>query len=204
MQLPTDAEIRDLHRRCAPSPEAFDLVYTHCGIVWRIAEQLLGRVDHAFDADHALDADLVRAGCLLHDVGVYQLFDASGRLDHVGYVRHGVLGRDLLGENGFDPRLARICASHIGLGLTADDVRRQGLPLPVEDYLPISGEEELVMYADKFHRKTSPPVFVSADSCARSVRRFGEDKVKRFDDLRRRFGEPDLTALAESHGHDLV
>ena len=36
-----------------------------------------------------LDMDLVRAGCLLHDIGVYRLQPA----EH--YVRHGLLGHEL-------------------------------------------------------------------------------------------------------------
>jgi uncharacterized protein len=195
MRLPTDDEIQDLHRRCAPTPEAFELVHTHCEIVRRIAEQLLAR------RDHGLDAELVRVGCLLHDIGVYRLFDGTGALDHSGYIRHGVLGRDLLQELGFDERLWGFCARHIGMGLTREDVCRQGLPIPVADYLPESGEEELVMYADKFHRKTSPPVFMTADSCAITVRRFGDDKARRFAASLDRFGEPDLVALAAVYGH---
>lgn len=195
MRLPGEAEIRDLHRRCAPTRAAFELVHTHCEIVWRIAEQLLAR------RDHGLDGALVRAGCLLHDVGVYRLFDGSGVLDHHGYVRHGILGRDLLRDLGFDERLARFCACHIGMGLTRDDVLRQDLPIPVADYLPESGEEELVMYADKFHRKTAPPRFMTASSCAAGVRRFGDVKAERFAALLERFGEPELAPLVEIYGH---
>ena len=40
MPLPGNAEIRELHERYAPHRAAFDLVYTHCEIVCRIAEQL--------------------------------------------------------------------------------------------------------------------------------------------------------------------
>ena len=71
-------------------------------------------------------------------------------------------------------------------------------------YVAESAEEELVMYADKFHSKRNPPVFFSADSYAASVARFGEDKVTRFKELRTRFGVPDLAPLVAAHGHALV
>jgi uncharacterized protein len=71
MVIPSDARIRALHERYAPTPEAFDLVHTHCEIVCAIAEQLLDRTASA------LDRALVRAGCLLHDIGVYRLYDSS-------------------------------------------------------------------------------------------------------------------------------
>ena len=69
MQIPADKEIRAWHEKHAPSPDAFDLVYTHCAIVCGIAEQLLAR------SDLGLDGDLVRAGSLLHDIGVYRLYE---------------------------------------------------------------------------------------------------------------------------------
>jgi uncharacterized protein len=185
MHIPSWQEIRRLHEKHAPTPEALDLVLTHCEIVWAVAEQLLD----------GLDADLVRAGCLLHDIGVYRL----GHDDP--YLRHGVLGHELLAEEGLPTELRRFCSHHMGVGLSRDDVRRQGLPIPPADYLAESAEERLVMYADKFHSKTSPPTFVTADTYALDVRRFGADKPARFASLRAEFGEPDLTALIGTYGH---
>jgi uncharacterized protein len=87
------------------------------------------------------------------------------------------------------------------MGITRDDVRRQGLPIPSGDYLAESGEERLVMYADKFHSKTTPPTFVTADTYAADVRRFGTGKVATFLAMREEFGEPDLRALIATYGH---
>jgi uncharacterized protein len=198
MAIPSDDEIRALHEKYAPTPEAFALVYTHCEIVCAIAEQLIDR------SGLTLDRALVRAGCLLHDIGVYRLFDASGRLDHARYVSHGVLGHEILVGEGLSEPLCRFCSHHTGVGLTREDVRAQGLPIPERDYVAESVEEELVMYADKFHSKRTPPVFLTADSFAASVARFGEDKVIRFKEMRARFGTPDLAPLAAAHGHALI
>ncbi|MGN9808095.1 HD domain-containing protein [Micromonospora sp. BQ11] len=196
--IPTGDQIHDLHKQWAPHADAFDLVHTHCQIVWRIAEQLLaGR-------DHTLDVDLVRAGCLLHDIGVYRLYDASGVLDHGSYIRHGVLGHELLREVGVPERVRRFCSHHTGVGLSREDVLRQGLPIPVDDYLAETEEERLVMYADKFHSKSSPPRFVTAASYRSGVGRFGADKVVLFDAMVEQFGEPDLASLASEYGHPLV
>jgi len=198
MQIPDDKEILALHEKHAPSQEAFDLVYTHCVIVCGVAEQLLGR------SGLGLDADLVRAGSLLHDIGVYCLYDADGKLDHSSYVRHGLLGHELLAEEGFPEAFCRFSSCHTGVGLSSDDVRRQGLPLPAADYLAVSAEEQLVMYADKFHSKTQPPVFLTATLYAASIRRFGDDKAAVFESLRERFGEPDLTSFIDMYGHALA
>jgi uncharacterized protein len=199
MRIPTDEEIRALHEEFAPTGAAFELVYTHCQIVCEVAEQLFAR------QEIALDIDLVRAGCLLHDIGVYRLYDSSGALDHSNYVRHGVLGHDLIRGLGFPEAICRFCSCHTGVGLTRDDVLRQHLPIPVDDYLAVSNEEALVMYADKFHSKTSPPVFVTAASYAANVRRFfGEDKAVKFASMVERFGEPDFEPLMDTYGHALV
>jgi uncharacterized protein len=193
--LPTVDDIRALHEKYAPTREAFDLVYTHCEIVWKVAEQLL-----AAD-DHRLDAALVRAGALLHDIGVYRLYDDAGRLRADDYIRHGVLGHAILRQEGFPERLCRFCSCHTGVGLTRHDVERRELPLPVADYVAESGEEQLVMYADKFHSKTTPPAFVSFDAYAAYVGRFGIEKVNAFHALRGRFGEPDIASLSARYGH---
>jgi uncharacterized protein len=195
MRLPTDQEIRALHEEHSPTPAALQVVYAHCEIVARVAGQLLDR------GPLGLDAGLVRAGALLHDIGVYQLYGADGRLDHAGYLRHGVLGYELLKAEGLPEELCRFCSRHTGVGLSRDDIRRQRLPLPPGDYLAETGEEQLVMYADKFHSKTDPPVFLTADTYASAVRRFGPGKEAAFAALRARFGEPDLTPLAAAYGY---
>ena len=186
--VPGDDEIRALHERFAPDPMSFELVWTHCRIVCEIAEQLLTGGE---------DRGLVRAGALLHDIGVHRL--ARGE----AYIRHGLLGHELLSSLGMPEPLARFCSHHTGVGITRDDVRGQGLPLPPADYLAETPEETLVMYADKFHSKTTPPRFVTASSYARLLARFGDDKQARFAELVGHYGEPRLDALAERYGHEL-
>ncbi|MBO0802151.1 MAG: HDIG domain-containing protein [Nocardiopsaceae bacterium] len=198
MRVPSDKEILRLHEKHAPTSEAFGLVYPHCEIVCAVAEQLQER------AGSGIDIELARAGALLHDIGVYRLYDEAGRLDHDNYVRHGVLGHELLAGEGFPEPLCRFASCHTGVGLSAGDVIGQGLPLPPGDYLAETDEEALVMYADKFHSKTSPPRFLTADAYAARVRRFGEDKARAFGELRRRFGEPDLAALRAAYGHQVA
>ncbi|MFF6883191.1 HD domain-containing protein [Streptomyces sp. NPDC012421] len=195
MEIPSYDDIRALHRKHAPSDAAFALVFTHCEIVAAIADQLLAR------SGRGADADLVRAGCLLHDIGVYRLYDADGRFGDAPYVTHGVLGHQLLAEEGLPEALCRFCSCHTGVGLTREDVLAQGLPIPPADYLPVTAEERMVMYADKFHSKSTPPRFVSPDSFEERIGRFGQEKVTVFQGLRRLYGDPELDALAAAYGH---
>ncbi|MFD8551669.1 HD domain-containing protein [Streptomyces fradiae] len=199
MSSPAAEEIRALHERHAPSLEAFEAVYSHSEIVWRIAEELLNSRN-----DTDIDRDLVRAGSLLHDIGVYRLYGTDGNLDHKKYVRHGLLGHEILAAEGLPETLCRFCSCHTGVGLTRDDVLCQQLPLPPADYLAITEEEKLVMYADKLHSKTTPPKFLTANAYAAYVSRFGHDKVDAFTLLRKTFGEPDVHALAAFYGQALT
>jgi uncharacterized protein len=200
MRIPTDKEILVLHEKHAPTPGALELVYTHCVIVCAIAEQLCSRPG----AGLGVDIGLVRAGSLLHDIGVYRLYDDTGDLDQGNYIRHGVLGYELLREEGLPEAICRFASHHIGVGISRDDVLAQHLPIPPADYLAETGEERLVMYADNFHSKTTPPVFRTARACAARLRRFGAEKVRAFEAMRDTFGEPDLAPLSAAYGHLVV
>jgi uncharacterized protein len=189
MRIPTDAEILGLHERYAPTAAALDSVSAHCRIVAAIAGQLLAR------SGFAADPGLVRAGCLLHDIGVYRLYDAAGRLDEANYIRHGVLGHELLAAAGLPEAICRFASHHTGMGLTAADVLRQELPLPPGDYLAETAEETVVMYADKFHTKSAPALLTAAAYAERAAR-FGPGQAAAFAALRAQLGEPDLAPLA--------
>ncbi|MCL9796751.1 HD domain-containing protein [Frankia sp. AgKG'84/4] len=187
-----------MHRRHAPTTAAFTSVHRHCRIVWDIAATLLA-AGAAPDADRAL----VRTGALLHDIGVYRLYDTDGHLDHTQYLRHGVLGHDLLAADGQPAAVCRFASCHTGVGLTREEIEAGSLPLPAADYLARTVEERLVMYADKFHSKSRPDSFLTATAYRDQLRRFGAAKVTLFDTFVTEFGIPDLTTLATRHAMHL-
>ncbi|MEU9133680.1 HD domain-containing protein [Kitasatospora sp. NPDC048540] len=188
MILPTVSSVRALHEKYAPGPEALDLVLTHCEIVARIALRLAER------AGQPVDTALVEVGALLHDIGVYRVGTGA-------YIRHGVLGHELLRAEGLPEELCRFASCHTGVGLTCDDIVTQQLPIPLGDYLAGTVEERLVMYADKFHSKSTPPRFLDVAAYAGRLAQFGPDKVTAFDALVDEFGHPDLDPLVAEYGH---
>jgi uncharacterized protein len=198
MLLPTAQEITALHRKYAPTTAVFDLVFTHCRIVSDIAVQLIH--DHALSVDSAL----VEAGCLLHDIGVYPLFDENGqeRAD-LHYITHGIRGESILKHEGLPETIWQMASHHTGVGLTAQVVREQRLALPVADYSPKTTEERLVMYADKFHSKTTLPYFNSYEWYLQYIAKFGTDKPNIFKALAIEFGIPDLQPLIKTYKHQL-
>mgnify|MGYP001160630851 CR=1 FL=1 len=196
--LPTDQAVTELHKKYAPSEEVLRLVYTHSEIVRDIALELI-------DASHLdVDRELVRIGAMLHDIGVYPLFSPDGvRKEGVKYITHGIEGEKLLRREGFSEVLCRFAAHHTGVGLTRQDIITQELPLPGRDYVAETDEELLVMYADKFHSKSTPPQFNTAESYRAWTAQFGNDTVKRFDRMVEKFGTPDLQRYSAQYGFEI-
>jgi uncharacterized protein len=75
--------------------------------------------------------------------------------------------------------------------------------LPVDDYLAETDEELLIMYADKFHSKTTPPYFNSFEWYKQGVAKFGADKVIKLENMAKKFGVPDLKPLSEKYGYEV-
>lgn len=141
-----------------------------------------------------LDAGLVSVGAMLHDVGILQCHAPS--ILCVGtrpYIAHGVIGAEMLRDYGrthgidLEP-FARICERHTGTGITAKEVREQGLPIPERDWLPETPEEKLVCLADKFFSKSGDMKDKPTAVVRRSLEKYGTDTVERFDALLRLFG----------------
>lgn len=198
-KMPNEQQIMQLHQKYAVSKMAFSQVWTHCQIVLEIAEQLM----LATKLD--VDPQLVRAGCLLHDIGVYPLIDAEAMVKPgVSYMTHGIVGKAILRDEGLPEALTMIAAHHTGVGLSKQDVIVQRLPLPIADYLAKTEEERLIMYCDKFHSKTLPPTFNSFKHYRAYVSQFGDDKALQFDALAKSFGLPRLEGLSKKYGHQLI
>lgn len=198
MGMKSTMQIETLHKKYAPSNDVYALVYTHCQIVCDIALQLIDR------GGLAVDRGLVETGAMLHDIGVYPLFNEDSVLrEGVNYVTHGTVGESLLKNEKFSEEIWRFASHHTGVGLTKQDVISQKLPLPAANYLAETDEELLIMYADKFHSKTTPPYFNSFEWYRRDVAKFGADKVAKFEEMAQKFGVPDLKPLAEKYGYTI-
>ncbi len=86
----------------------------------------------------------------------------------------------MLREEGCPEQLARICERHTGAGLTLDDILQRQLPLPHQDFLPETIEEQVICYADKFFSKSHIDREKTVDQAAISLAKFGNDGVQRF------------------------
>lgn len=101
-----------------------------------------------------MDTAFIEEAAMLHDIGIF-LTDAP-RIYCFGdkpYICHGYLGAELLRSLGY-PRHAAVCERHTGTGLTKEQIEREGWPLPLRDFIPVTLEEQLICFADKFYSKT--------------------------------------------------
>jgi uncharacterized protein len=190
----TEADIINLHKKYASSQVVFNIVFTHCRIVFDIAKQLID--DNGLEVDNKL----IYVGAMLHDIGVYRVLDRRGVLiNGKSYISHSVEGQEILIKEGFEENIYRFTSHHTGVGISKNDISNQNLPLPLADYLAETVEEELIMYADKFHSKTIPPKFNSFNSARNDISKFGEAKVRLLEQFASRFGKPDLNKLSEKY-----
>ncbi len=143
-----------------------------------------------FHKELNLDIEFVREAAMLHDLGIF-LTDAPGIECHgtEPYIRHGILGAEIMRKEGF-PRHARVCERHTGAGLSLQEIEKSNLPLPHHDFLPETLEEQLVCYADKFFSKTHLDVEKTIPQARKSLAKFGEDGLERFDRWTKLFAMP--------------
>lgn len=166
-----------IHKYYGANPTAQQLLESHSRRVADKAREIAERMLHL-----APDLVFIEEAALLHDIGiVYTDAPALGCRGHHPYVCHGVLGRMLLEEEGL-MRHALVCERHVGVGISIEDIRRQRLPLPERDMLPLSIEEQIIAYADTFYSKNGSGAEKEKTfaNILDNLAPFGADKVQRF------------------------
>lgn len=128
-----------------------------------------------------LDRDFIYEGAMVHDIGIF-LTDADTIFcfGQKPYICHGYLGADLMRSEGY-PRHALVCERHTGAGLSLDQIIAQNLPVPHRDMVPVSLEEQVICFADKFYSKTHLDKEKSVEKARKSLEKYGEAGVERFD-----------------------
>ena len=169
----------------APGTEVYDIYMAHGRVVKKKALAVAQQVDHLNP-----DYEFIAAAAMLHDIGIFKtndpILDCHGDLP---YICHGVAGRALLEGFGLS-RHALVCERHVGLGITREEIVQKKLPLPKRDMLPLTLEEEIICYADKFFSKLPlPPQEKSLDDVINDVKkeRYGPGKLDGFMEWTKRF-----------------
>ena len=128
-----------------------------------------------------VDELFIEEASLLHDIGIAHV--NAPAIECYGtepYIRHGILGAEILRNEGLE-RHALVCERHTGTGLTLQQIVAQGLPLPHCDMQPVSIEEQIICFADKFFSKTRLETEKTVEQARRSLEKFGIEGLKKFD-----------------------
>jgi len=161
-----------------PKSKAYQILITHCNLVTEKALNIARNHKELLP-----DLAFIEEAAMLHDIGIFRT--NAPHLYCFGefpYLCHGYLGRELLTEEGY-PEHGLVSERHTGVGITAEDVVSQNLPLPVRDYMPVSVEEQIICFADKFFSKSGDLTREkSVSEVLKSMQKFGNRHVTRFNE----------------------
>jgi uncharacterized protein len=169
----------------APGSLAYQILIDHSEMVSEKALKIAARTRHLHP-----DEQFIREAAMLHDIGIFLTNEPRiGCFGDKKYICHGFLGRQILESEGF-PKHALVCERHVGVGITEEDIERKNLPLPKRGMMPVSLEEKIICFADKFFSKN--PEFLRKEKPFGIVRagiaRYGEGKLRIFDEWVEIFG----------------
>jgi uncharacterized protein len=136
----------------------------------------------AQNPDLRLDTEFIAEAAMLHDIGIFMC--NAPRIHCNGthqYIEHGYLGAELLRKNCSTARHAFVCERHTGVGISIKMIIENNLPLPHRDMLPITFEEQLICYADKFYSKSQLKETLSIERIRTQLGHFGQSQVAKFD-----------------------
>ncbi|MGL5894488.1 MAG: HD domain-containing protein [Bacteroidales bacterium] len=128
-----------------------------------------------------VDQEFIYQAALLHVIGVGATYAPDIHCKGTEpYIRHGIIGSELLEAEGH-PRHALVCERHTGTGISLYEIVARSLPLPHRDMMPISEEEQIICFADKFFSKSNPTQERTIEEVRKSIARFGQEGLTRFD-----------------------
>lgn len=159
----------------AANKELHDILLEHSIAVSEKAVEIAGK-----HPELNLDQQFIYEAAMLHDIGIF-MTDAPS-IHCYGdkpYICHGYLGAELMRREGLF-RHALVCERHTGAGLSLEQIVRENLPVPRRDMVPVSLEEQVICFADKFFSKTHLEREKTVDKALRSLAPYGEEGVNRF------------------------
>lgn len=143
-----------------------------------VAEEALSIADK--HPEYRLDKVFLFESAMLHDIGIF-LTDAPEIFcfGSEPYLSHGVLGADLVRKAGY-PRHALVCERHTGAGISLEQIIAGNLPVPRRSLLPVTLEEQVICFADKFFSKSHPGTKKTVEKALKSIAQHEKEGVVRF------------------------
>lgn len=118
---------------------------------------------------------------ILHDIGIFKTNAPEIYcFGEFPYICHGYLGSEILQAENM-PMHALVCERHTGTGLNKEYIIASNYPLPRRDMVPVSLEEQIICFADKFFSKTHPDKEKPIDKVRKDLAKYGTNSVNKFD-----------------------
>lgn len=164
---------------------AFKYLYQHSLSVTRLAILI---AEH--NSKFKINMELLKNSAMLHDIGIFMTHAPGiGCYGSHEYIEHGYLGRDLLEKRGLH-EIAPVCERHVGVGFNKQEILDKNLPIPYRDMMPVTMEEKIVCYADKFFSKQAAHLSTPKQigKIRKKMFKYGPEKALLFNDLAELFG----------------
>lgn len=175
-----------LTRYYKPDSTAYNILVVHSEMVAKKSVELAAKVPHLKP-----DTDFIIEAAMLHDIGVFKTnapeIGCNGKHP---YIFHGFMGKEILDSLGY-PKHGLVAERHTGSGITEEDIINNNLGLPLKDRVPVTIEEIIICYADKFFSK-SPGSFNrerSFSDVIAMLKGYGQGQAERFIEWGKLFDE---------------
>lgn len=129
----TEKEAVALLKKYAKDKSSFKKVLAHSKAVQEKALELAEKIPD-------INEDYIRIGSLLHDIGRFECWEQDQE-------KHGIKGAEILRKEKL-PEFADIAERHLGAGISKQEIKEQGLGLPLKDYIPVTKEQKVIAHAD--------------------------------------------------------
>lgn len=173
-----------IHKYIPPASPTYPIYLIHCSLVANKAVTIAQKLHLS-----TKQQTFIEEAAMLHDIGIIQTNTPDlycyGDLP---YICHLTEGRKILEAEGL-PLHAIVAETHVGVGLTKEQIAAQNLPLPPRDLKPTTLEEEIISFADLFYSKNPAKLWreKSVKKVRESIAKRGEEQLAILDNWIARF-----------------
>ncbi|PIE75191.1 MAG: phosphohydrolase [Deltaproteobacteria bacterium] len=135
------------------------------------------------------DMDFIYEAAILHDIGIIHTNAPDiGCTGDRPYICHGIIGKKFLDDQGLKQH-GFVCERHTLTGLSKQEIIENKLPLPQKDMLPITLEEKIICYADKFFSKSPKYINIEKDveQVKKMLSKYGNQHTRKFEEWHEKF-----------------
>ncbi len=192
-------DIYNLHKKYIHGKNAelmLEICWGHCKIVEEIAMEIANNLEKK---GIKLNKELISLGALIHDVGTYSVID-----ENFAYLKdeilHGEIGYKIALENNIPIEIANFCLTHIGVGMTNDEIISQNFPLDLKiNHFPLTIEEKIIAHVDNYHSKGRGLKFRTTQRNIEIYSEYTKSQIDRLNDWIKEFGDIDTTQYVSKY-----